>query len=331
MTNLHHSTSMLDHSTTELPMRITNSFPPRGIVAKVLNNSQNTKGKSLYLYGHFKEHSTPNITKTKIKNTEDTHRSAFSLPQTMTERTFKTRKTPRFYTVDTSSLRRHSSKVDHALDRLITKSDVTGLQEIYDRTCKGSISTLQTLISKRKLTQKFVFVQNAAPLPRYHQNHKTARPEQKPHKEVTVEESEINVDKQLGTRETTEALDTKTNKHVLLPSPYFNRKNEENTTSLSKESSQHIYSSSYGKNSGAKHASKCSIEPTVINLNYKLPELQRRAFSAKNAAINIENSSKKNSETHRTLQKSKKTSKDLKLWTRGNHYSPDRTIAKKDE
>ena len=49
MTNLHHSTWMLDSTTSELPMRITHSFPPRGIVAKVLNNSQNTEVRAINL------------------------------------------------------------------------------------------------------------------------------------------------------------------------------------------------------------------------------------------------------------------------------------------
>ena len=125
----------------------------------------------------------------------------------------------------------------------------------------------------------------------------------------------------------------RTNKHVLLPSPYFNCKNEDSKTGLTKESTQRIYSSSYGKNSSAKYVSKCPIEPTVINLNYKLPELGRRGFSAKNAVRNSADSSKKNSDTHRTpvLQKRNKTSKDLKLWTRGKHYLPDKTMAKKGE
>ena len=65
----------------------------------------------------------------------------------------------------------------------------------------------------------------------------------------------------------------KMKKRVLVPSPYFNRRNNEKSTSLSEASSQHIlYSSSFSQNF-RNNTHKCPIEPTVINLNDKLPEL----------------------------------------------------------
>jgi hypothetical protein len=75
------------------------------------------------------------------------------------------------------------------------------------------------------------------------------------------------------------------NRHVLVPSPYFNRKNNEKTASLSSEaSSQHIlYSSSFSKH----YTHKSPIEPTVINLNDKLPELGKdRSLNSRFPATN---------------------------------------------
>ena len=112
----------------------------------------------------------------------------FSLPPTVTEKAFKTRKTPRFYTIDTSSLRQQNSKIDRALNQLITNSDSADLKEIYHKICKGNISTLQTLISKKKISQKFVFVQNSSPITRYpHRTRVIPAKNQEP-KQITVEQ-----------------------------------------------------------------------------------------------------------------------------------------------
>ena len=68
------------------------------------------------------------------------------------------------------------------------------------------------------------------------------------------------------------ATSQKVNKRVLVPSPYFERTNNEKT-SISEASSQHIlYPSSFAR-SLRNNACKSPIEPTVINLNYELPEL----------------------------------------------------------
>ena len=43
MTSLHNSASTLDDTMPAIPMRITHSFPPKGIVANILTNNKNTK------------------------------------------------------------------------------------------------------------------------------------------------------------------------------------------------------------------------------------------------------------------------------------------------
>ncbi|CAB3985691.1 Hypothetical predicted protein [Paramuricea clavata] len=252
---------------------IDDKFAQRGIVANILTNSKNTKGNSLYLYGSFKEHSMASTTRTKIRNEED---ASFSLPPTLTEKTFKTRQAPRFYTVDTTGLRQQNNNVDHALDQLITNSDLTDLKDIYHRICKGNVSTLQTLVSKKKISQKFVFVQNSSPLHRYpQQTRRLTAKNQEPGQRTTVDQP---------CRNRENATSQKTNKRVLVPSPYFDRTNNEKT-SISEASSQHIlYPSSFAR-SFRNNACKRPIEPTVINLNYKLPELgkdRNSKFPAKN-------------------------------------------------
>lgn len=267
MNCLYHSTTLNDCE-RELPVRITNSFPPRGIVAKILNNSTNAKGGSLYSYGNYCNTSPQPHTSwpsSKTQNVELTTKkditNGFSPPPTVTEIKSLTRKTPRFYTVDSSFLKcQIGGDILPAVDKLIANSELTGLKEVYKRICKGNMVSLKSLIYRGQISQNVAFVQTSSPL-RYCQKGRR-------HSSEGQDE-----DFDLSDEESKHRMASKSKKQrVLVPCPYFSR--EQKSRNSTEGSSPHIL---YARTKEGIHCGsnedKEPIEPTVINLTNKLPKL----------------------------------------------------------